>query len=471
MAKMDKKSAPSADNAPEWQVAEAKNRFSELMTKAFTEGPQRVRRRKETVIVTAEGAQTTSPAPEAFPLHALEPATERRVLLIIGGGIAAYKSLELIRLLAKSGIRTRAILTNAASHFVTPLSVGSLTEDKVYRELFDLTDEAEMGHIQLSRSADLVVVAPATADLMAKAANGLANDLASTALLATDKPVLMAPAMNVRMWQHAATQRNLKELKADGVTFVGPDEGAMACGEFGPGRMAEPQAIHDSILNFYAQCKAGRPLAGKKVLVTAGPTLEQIDPVRFISNRSSGKQGFAIAEALAQLGADVRLISGPVALPDPAGVHTVRVESAAQMLAACQAALPADAAVCVAAVADWRPQSTASKKIKKGADGPPPIMLTENPDILATLSKLKTDRPRLVVGFAAETNDVEAHANQKLSRKGCDWIVANDVSGDVMGGDANQVAIIRADSVTRWPQMAKTAVAGKLAREIAAALA
>jgi phosphopantothenoylcysteine decarboxylase / phosphopantothenate---cysteine ligase len=398
--------------------------------------------------------------------------TERRVLLIIGGGIAAYKSLELIRLLAKSGVHTRAILTNAGSHFVTPLSVGSLTEDKVYGELFSLTDEAEMGHIQLSRSADLVVVAPATADLMAKAANGIANDLASTTLLATDKPVLMAPAMNVRMWLHAATQRNRARLAADGVQFIGPEDGAMACGEFGPGRMAEPQAIHDAILAFYDQRAIGQPLAGRKVLVTAGPTLEQIDPVRFISNRSSGKQGFAIAEALARLGAHVRLVSGPVALADPFGVDIVRVESAAQMLAACEAALPADAAVCVAAVADWRPESTAAKKIKKGADGPPPIMLSENPDILATLSKkTKAKRPRLVVGFAAETNDVEAHAKQKLAKKGCDWIVANDVSGDVMGGDANQVMIIRADGVDRWPQMAKTAVAGKLAAEIAAALA
>ncbi|KAF0182894.1 MAG: bifunctional phosphopantothenoylcysteine decarboxylase/phosphopantothenate--cysteine ligase CoaBC [Hyphomonadaceae bacterium] len=397
--------------------------------------------------------------------------TERRVLLVIGGGIAAYKSLELIRLLAKSGVRTRAIVTNAASHFVTPLSVGSLTEDKVYGDLFSLTDEAEMGHIQLSRSADLVVVAPATADLMAKVAHGLANDLASTALLATDKPVLMAPAMNVRMWLNAATQRNRARLAADGVQFIGPDDGAMACGEFGPGRMAEPQAIHDAILAFYDQRAIGQPLAGRKVLVTAGPTLEQIDPVRFISNRSSGKQGFAIAEALARLGAHVRLVSGPVALADPFGVDIVRVESAEQMLAACEAALPADAAVCVAAVADWRPESTASKKIKKGADGPPPISLSENPDILATLSKKKSKRPRLVVGFAAETNDVEAHAKQKLAKKGCDWIVANDVSGDVMGGDSNQVMIIRADGVERWPEMAKTAVAGKLAAEIAAALA
>jgi phosphopantothenoylcysteine decarboxylase/phosphopantothenate--cysteine ligase len=324
-----------------------------------------------------------------------------------------------------------------------------------------------MGHIELSRSADLVVVAPATADLMAKLANGLANDLASTALLATDKPVLMAPAMNVRMWLAAPTQRNLKRLEADGVTFVGPDTGAMACGEFGPGRMAEPEVIRDAILSFYDRRAIGRPLEGRRVLVTAGPTLEPLDPVRFISNRSSGKQGYAIAEALARLGADVRLISGPVALADPFGVKTVRVETAREMLAACEAGLPADAAVCVAAVADWRPQSSAAKKIKKGADGPPPIALAENPDILATLSKPGKKRPRLVVGFAAETHDVEAHARAKLAKKGCDWIVANDVSGDVMGGDANEVMLVRAAGVERWPAMAKTAVAGKLAAEIA----
>jgi phosphopantothenoylcysteine decarboxylase / phosphopantothenate---cysteine ligase len=393
--------------------------------------------------------------------------TDRRVLLVIGGGIAAYKSLLLIRLLAKAGVRTRAVLTQAGAQFVTPLSVGSLTEDKVYSDLFSLTDEAEMGHIELSRSADLVVVAPATADLMAKAAHGLANDLASTTLLATDKPVLMAPAMNVRMWLHPATQRNLAQLRADGVTIVGPDEGAMACGEFGPGRMAEPEEICAAILR---HLEGGRPLSGKRVIVTAGPTLEALDPVRFISNRSSGKQGFAIAEALARLGADVRLVSGPVGLGDPPGVKTVRVESAREMLAACEAGLPADAAVCVAAVADWRPQESATKKIKKGADGPPPIALTENPDILATLSKAGKKRPKLVIGFAAETNDVEAHAMAKLAKKGCDWIVANDVSGDVMGGDENQVIVIRAAGVERWPQMAKSAVAGKLAAEIAGAL-
>jgi phosphopantothenoylcysteine decarboxylase/phosphopantothenate--cysteine ligase len=395
---------------------------------------------------------------------------ERRVLLIIGGGIAAYKSLELIRLLAKSGVRTRAILTAAAQHFVTPLSVASLTEDKAYTELFDLTDEAEMGHIQLSRSADLVLVAPATADLMAKAANGFANDLASTALLATDKPVMMAPAMNVRMWLHSATKRNLATLVGDGVQILGPDDGAMACGEFGPGRMAEPQAIHDAVLAFFERGSA-RLLSGKRIIVTAGPTVEPIDPVRFLSNRSSGKQGYAIAEALAKLGADVRLVSGPVALPDPIGVRTIRVETAREMLAACEAALPADAAICVAAVADWRPADAASRKIKKGQDGPPPIALAENPDILAQLSVSGPKRPRLVIGFAAETNDVEAHAKAKLAKKGCDWIVANDVSGDVMGGGENEVAIITAGGVERWPRMPKPLVAMRLAEAVARNLA
>jgi phosphopantothenoylcysteine decarboxylase/phosphopantothenate--cysteine ligase len=395
--------------------------------------------------------------------------SERRVLLVIGGGIAAYKCLELIRLLSKAGVRTRAILTSAGEHFVTPLSVGALTEDKVYRDLFSLTDEAEMGHIELSRAADLIVVAPATADLMAKAANGLANDLASTALLATDKPVLMAPAMNVRMWLHPATQRNLAQLKADGVRVIGPDEGAMACGEFGPGRMAEPEAICAAALAFFAE-RAGA-LAGKRVLVTAGPTLEPLDPVRFLSNRSSGKQGYAIASALAALGADVQLIAGPTALADPPGLKTVHVETAREMLAACEAALPVEAAVCVAAVADWRPAKPAGRKIKKGADGPPPIALEENPDILATLSKTGPRRPRLVVGFAAETDEIEGHAATKLAKKGCDWIVANDVSGDVMGGAENQVAILRADGVERWPRMLKHEVAVRLAEAVAKALA
>lgn len=395
--------------------------------------------------------------------------TQPRILLIIGGGIAAYKSLELIRLLAKRGVRARAILTAGGAQFVTPLSVGALTEDKVYRDLFDLTDEAEMGHIQLSRAADLVVVAPATADLMAKAANGFASDLATTALLATDKPVLMAPAMNVRMWHHPATQRNLDRLRADGVRFIGPDEGAMACGEFGLGRMAEPEAIADAVESFLRERAQGRALAGKRVLVTAGPTREPLDPVRYLSNHSSGKQGYAIAEALAGLGAAVRLVSGPVELPAPPGVALTRVETAREMLAACEAALPVEAAICVAAVADWRPADPAERKLKKGASGPAPLTLVENPDILATLSR-HAQRPLLVVGFAAETNDVEAHALAKLDKKGCDWIVANDVSGDVMGGACNEVAIIRRGAIERWARMPKAQVAQKLAAEIARAL-
>ncbi|WP_309604978.1 bifunctional phosphopantothenoylcysteine decarboxylase/phosphopantothenate--cysteine ligase CoaBC [Phenylobacterium sp.] len=394
---------------------------------------------------------------------------EKRILLIVGGGIAAYKSLELTRLVRKAGIAVRPILTRAGAEFVTPLSLAALAEDKVYRELFSLTDEATMGHIELSRSADLIVVAPATADLMAKAANGLAGDLASTTLLATDKPVLMAPSMNVRMWRHAATQRNLATLTADGVTFVGPDEGAMACGEYGPGRMAEPEAIFQAILA--ALGASPRPLAGRRALVTAGPTAEAIDPVRLLTNRSSGKQGYAIAAALAALGAEVVLVSGPTALAPPPGVTRVDVESARDMLAACEAALPADIAICVAAVADWRPQSVGDRKLKKGAAAPNPIALVENPDILASLSK-HARRPRLVVGFAAETDDVEANAKAKLGRKGCDWIVANDVSvAGTLGGDDNAVAIVSAGGVERWERMAKVEVAHRLARRIAGALA
>lgn len=396
--------------------------------------------------------------------------SDKRILLIVGGGIAAYKSLELTRLLRKAGIGVRPILTSAGAQFVTPLSLAALSEDKVYSELFSLTDEAEMGHIELSRSADLVVVAPATADLMAKAANGHANDLASTTLLATDKPVLMAPAMNVRMWEHPATRRNLATLKGDGVLFVGPDEGAMACGEFGFGRMAEPAAIFDATLAAL-QGPAARPLAGKRAIVTAGPTAEPIDPVRVLTNRSSGKQGFAIAKALADLGADVTLVAGPVSVPTPVGVRRVDVETAREMLAACEGALPADIAVCVAAVSDWRPESTAGTKMKKGADGPPAIALVENPDILATLSR-SAQRPKLVVGFAAETNDVEDYAKAKLAKKGCDWIVANDVSvAGVMGGDDNAVSIVTAGGVERWDRTPKTEVARKLAERMAQALA
>jgi len=396
---------------------------------------------------------------------------DKRVLLIVGGGVAAYKALELTRLLRKAGVGVRPILTSAGAQFVTPLSLAALAEDKVYSELFSLTDEAEMGHIQLSRSADLVAVVPATADLMAKAAQGLAGDLASTTLLATDKPVLMAPAMNVRMWEHPATQRNLATLKADGVAFVGPDEGAMACGEYGPGRMAEPAAIFAAIMGML-QGEAERPLAGRRAIVTAGPTAEPIDPVRYLTNRSSGKQGYAIAGALAALGCEVTLVSGPTALAAPAGVTRVQVETAREMLAACQAALPADLAVCVAAVADWRPADEGAVKIKKTGDAPPALRLVENPDILATLSAQGPARPRLVVGFAAETNDVEAYAQAKLARKGCDWIVANDVSvAGVMGGDDNTVSIVSAEGVERWDKTAKSDVATKLAQRMAKALA
>ena len=395
--------------------------------------------------------------------------SQRRVLLIVGGGVAAYKALELARLFRKAGVAVRPIMTPAAAEFVTPLSLAAICEDKVYAELFSLTDEAQMGHIELSRSADLVVVAPATADLMAKAANGLAGDLASTTLLATDKPVLMAPAMNVRMWLHAATQRNLARLKGDGVAFVGPDEGAMACGEFGPGRMAEPAAIFDAAM---AMLGAGGPLAGKHILITAGPTAEPIDPVRVITNRSSGKQGYAIAGALAALGARVTLVSGPVAISSPPGVTRVNVETALEMLAACKAALPADAAVCVAAVADWRADEVFAVKMKKSPGGPPTIRLVENPDILATLSATGPDRPTLVVGFAAETNDLEVQARSKLKRKGCDWIVANDVSADgVMGGDENEVLLVYPQGTDHWARASKTEVARRLAERIASDLA
>jgi phosphopantothenoylcysteine decarboxylase / phosphopantothenate---cysteine ligase len=398
---------------------------------------------------------------------------DKRILLIIGGGIAAYKSLELVRLLAKSGATVRAILTHAGAEFVTPLSLGSLTGDKVYTDLFDLTDEAEMGHIELSRDADLLVVAPATADLMAKIAQGLCNDLASTTLLATDKPVLIAPAMNVRMWGHAATRRNLAQLTVDGIHIVGPNEGDMACGEFGFGRMAEPSEIFEAIAGLLGS--GGRPLKGRTALVTSGPTREAIDPVRYLANRSSGKQGHTIAAALARLGADVALVSGPVAIPDPAGVATIHVESAKDMLAACQGLLPVDIAVCVAAVADWGVADQAGQKIKKGKDGKTPsLALIENPDILATLSEKSGNRPALVIGFAAETERVVEHAQEKLSRKKCDWIVANDVSipddrtrTGVMGSDFNRVHIVSGDGVDSWPEMSKAEVAAKLAARIA----
>jgi phosphopantothenoylcysteine decarboxylase / phosphopantothenate---cysteine ligase len=398
-------------------------------------------------------------------------AATNRVLLIVGGGIAAYKALELVRALRKRGVAVRCVLTRAAQHFVTPLSAGSLTGDKVYTDLFSLTDEAEMGHIELSRDADLLVVAPATADLMAKMANGLADDLASTALLATDKPVLVAPAMNVRMWDHAATRRNVARLRADGIAFVGPDEGEMACGEFGPGRMAEPEAIAEAAVTYLARGRE-RPLAGRRVLVTSGPTHEPIDPVRYIANRSSGKQGHAIAAACAALGAQVTLVSGPVSIPDPPGVRTVHVETARAMLAAVEEALPADAAVFCAAVADWRVDREGGEKLKKDGSGPPQLAMVENPDILATVAQRTEGRPVLVVGFAAETEKVIAHAQAKLARKGCDWIVANDVStaSGVMGGDSNTVHIVSRDAVESWPTMDKSAVAEALARRIAEGL-
>ncbi len=393
----------------------------------------------------------------------------KRILLIVGGGIAAYKSLELIRLLAKDGIATRVILTKAGAEFVTPLSLGSLSGDKVYQELFSLIDEAEMGHIELSRSADLIVVAPATADLMAKAANGLANDLASTTLLATDKPVLMVPAMNVRMWEHVATRRNVAQLEADGVHVMTPDVGPMACGEFGPGRLPEPDRIAAQIRRLLSSPTGVGPLSGFRAVVTAGPTREPLDPVRFISNHSSGRQGYAIAEALARLGADVRLVTGPTQLAVPDGVTGVKVETALEMNDAVKANLPADIFVSVAAVADWRPATRAQTKLKlKGGDPDKvALQLVENPDILKSIGAKKRGRPRLVVGFAAETNDVEKHAKAKLIRKGCDWIVANDVSDNVMGGADNEILLVSKTGTERWPRMSKGEVAMKLAERIA----
>jgi phosphopantothenoylcysteine decarboxylase/phosphopantothenate--cysteine ligase len=389
----------------------------------------------------------------------------KRILLIVGGGIAAYKACELVRTLRKRGHAVRCVLTEGGSHFVTPMTLAALSEDKVYTTLWDLKDEAEMGHIQLSREADLVVVVPATADLLARMAGGIADDLATTLLLATDKPVLAAPAMNVRMWSHAATVRNVATLRADGVTVIEPDEGAMACGEYGAGRLPEPEAIADEIER--ALTPAPRLLAGRHVLVTAGPTLEPIDPVRFIANRSSGRQGFAIAGALADLDARVTLVAGPVTLPTPADVARVDVETAREMADAVAAALPADAAVMVAAVADWRVDA-AAQKIKKGS-APATLALTENPDILADLAR-RSDRPRLVVGFAAETERVVEHAAAKLVRKGADWIVANDVSGDVMGGEANAVHLVTAAGVESWERLPKSTVAARLAQRIADAL-
>ncbi|MDE3177829.1 MAG: bifunctional phosphopantothenoylcysteine decarboxylase/phosphopantothenate--cysteine ligase CoaBC [Pseudomonadota bacterium] len=390
-----------------------------------------------------------------------------RILLVIGGGVAAFKSLELIRRLRERGASVQAVLTPAAERFVTPLSVAALSAMPARQDLFNLTDEAEMGHIELSRSADLIVVAPATADFLAKMAQGLADDLASTALLATDKPVLVAPAMNVRMWTHPATRRNVARLIADGIAFVGPEEGEMACGEFGPGRMSEPAAIVAAVVDRLRP--PARRLAGKHVLITAGPTHEPIDPVRFIGNRSSGLQGFALARAAARAGAQVTLVSGPVSLAKPDGVRLIAVETAVEMLAAVQSALPADVFIGAAAVADWRVEESGAQKLKKDGRGAPTLRLVENPDILATVANSPTARPRLVVGFAAETQQVIEHARQKLERKGCDLIVANAVGAGagVFGGADNQVHIVTRDNILDWPKMSKDKVAQSLIEIIA----
>jgi phosphopantothenoylcysteine decarboxylase / phosphopantothenate---cysteine ligase len=391
----------------------------------------------------------------------------KKVLLIVSGGIAAYKSPDLVRRLRKQGAAVRCVMTESAKQFVTPLALGAVSEDKVYDDLFSLNDEHEMGHIQLSRDADVLLVAPATANIMAKMAHGEADNLATTVLLATDKPVLAAPAMNVRMWEHQATQANIATLTARGIAMIGPDEGDMACGEYGMGRMVEPEDIVIALQRFFG---SAQPLAGKHALVTSGPTYEPIDPVRYIANRSSGKQGHAIAEALAGLGATTTLVSGPTQLPDPAGVNVVNVESAAQMLAACTAALPADIAVCAAAVCDWRADDQASEKLKKSpGDTPPPLQLAENPDILATLSVAGETRPDLVIGFAAETENVIDNAKAKLARKRCDWIIANDVSPETgtFAGDTNTVHLITQQGSEDWPAMSKTRVGAQLAQRIA----
>ena len=412
---------------------------------------------------------------------------QKRILLVVGGGIAAFKVLDLVRRLRERGASVRPVMTAGAAHFVTPLSLASLSGYKVQEALFSLTDEADMGHIELSREADLVVVVPATANLLAKMAGGLADDLASTLLLATDKRTLVAPAMNLRMWLHSATQRNVALLKADGVLFCGPEDGAMACGEYGPGRMSEPLAIVAAIeaalsrdtrlplpeVEASIAAERSGALAGRRVVVTSGPTHEPIDPVRFIANRSSGKQGHAIAHAAAAAGADVVLVSGPVALPDPPGIAVVRVETAIDMQAAVEAALPADIFVAAAAVADWRVAARASAKLKKGEDGPPLLELIVNPDILAGVARRTEERPTLVVGFAAETNDLVPNARRKLETKGCDMIVLNDVgpASGTFGGDHNVVTLVERDASTVWPRLTKDEVAARLVRHLAERLA
>ena len=417
----------------------------------------------------------------------------KRILLIVTGGIAAYKSLELVRLLKRQGLSVRAVMTQSATEFVTPLSMSVMTEDQVYGHMFDLKEEREIGHIQLSRQADLVVICPATANILAKMAAGISDDLATTILLATDKPVLAVPAMNVRMWNHPATQRNLAQLRADGVHIMDPDAGAMACGEFGPGRLPEPPAIAEQICamlghDFDMMLASGRspttvpsdaaltaerthrPLSGKRILITAGPTHEAIDPVRYIANRSSGRQGFAIAAAATDLGAEVTLIAGPVHLATPPGVVRIDVETALEMQAELEKALPVDTAILVAAVADWRAAQAPEQKIKKDGGNIPALNLTENPDILASLAA-HAKRPKLLIGFAAETEKIVEHAQAKLVKKGCDWIVANDVSGDVMGGANNAFHIVTKDGVDSWPESTKDVIARKLMEKVADALA
>lgn len=398
------------------------------------------------------------------------PDTPRSVLLVISGSIAAYKAPELIRLLQAEGIRVRCVLTKGGSQFVTPLTLQALTGAVVAQDLFSLTEEQEMGHIALSRWADLVLVCPASANLLARMAGGLAEDLASTLLLATDAPVMVAPAMNVRMWEHPATRQNMAVLAGRGVEILPPDTGEMACGEFGAGRLPSPAAIRDAVLTFFLRREQETgPLAGLRALVTAGPTHEPLDPVRYLANRSSGRQGYAIAQALAELGADVTLVSGPVTLAAPVGVHLVRCETAQEMQAHVMQALPCDVAVCTAAVADWRPETEASQKIKKTGDmRPPTLSLVPNPDILAQLCALAPGRPGLVIGFAAETETVQAHAQAKRQRKGCDWLVANDVSPQtgIMGGEHNEVMLITPDGMETWPRMSKQDVAEKLAARV-----
>ena len=434
---------------------------------------------EEVRVLLAEGAAEVAPAKANAPATvrrseaAATHASTRRVLLVIAGGIAAYKSLDLIRRLRERGLTVRVVMTRAAQEFVTPMSVGAIAGEKPFTELFDQHSEFDVGHIRLARDNDLIVVAPATADIMAKMANGHADDLASAVLLATDKAILLAPAMNSRMWSNKATQRNLQTLIGDGVVTVGPNSGEMAeSGEAGSGRMAEPLEIVAAVERHFgarASDPRDKPLVGKRILITAGPTHEPIDPVRYIANRSSGKQGHAIARAAAAAGATVTLVTGPVNLSDPPGLKTVRVESARDMLSAVETALPADVGIFAAAVADWRTADAGEQKLKKDGGGPPKLALVENPDILATVSRLKAQRPGLVIGFAAETEKVVEHAKAKLKRKGCDWILANDVSAEsgVMGGDRNTIHLVTASGVEHWPTQSKDDVATMLIGRIA----